>query len=174
MTATPDITPDVLARQLLDDLLWLRAGSCRGIGEGLEDAVAEMLADYTTEPDRYSDGSELWEDYWSDFEREVGYAPPNPRAGLLLPPHRRTKERPGHTFGFKVCTADVIFTPIVRKPDWYAREAETNAFLTAMHAGGYESGADLIRELDRRGIEHSIDGYNDFVMVIERETIEDQ
>ena len=43
-----------------------------------------------------------------------------------------------------------------------------------MRAGGYESGADLIRELDRRGIEHSIDGYNDFVMVIERETIEDQ
>jgi hypothetical protein len=133
-----------------------------------------MVADYTTEPTRYSDGSEVWEDYYSDAERELGYAPPNPRAALLLPPHRRTKERPGHNYGFKFCTADVLFTPIVRGPDWYAREAETNAFLAAMHAGGYESGADLIRELDRRGIEHSIDGYNDFVMVIERETIEDQ
>jgi hypothetical protein len=96
MNATPDITPDTLTRQLLDDLLWLYAGS--GIGEGLRDAVAEMLADdTTTQPNRYSDGPDVWEDWTCDYP--PGYSPPNPRAALHLPPHRRTAERPGHAYG---------------------------------------------------------------------------
>jgi hypothetical protein len=136
MTATPDITPDTLTRQLLDDLLWLHACSC--IEEGLQDAMAAMLADYTDDPNRYSDGSEVWED-WTDA-LPPGYSAPNPRAALYLPPHRRTAERPGHTYGFKVCTADVIFRPIVRGPEWYEWEAESNAFDAAMRAGSRTSG----------------------------------
>ena len=47
--------------RLLDDLLWLHA---RGNpDDGLREAVEAMLADYTDDANRYSDGSEVWKWY---------------------------------------------------------------------------------------------------------------
>src|SRR6185503_15253421 len=59
MTGTPDITPGVRTRQLLDDLLWLRTG----VVWDRQDAVDKMLADYTTDPDHYSNGTPVEEQY---------------------------------------------------------------------------------------------------------------
>jgi hypothetical protein len=41
--------------RLLDDLLWLHARGCSS-ADGLREAVDAMIADYTDDPDHYSDG----------------------------------------------------------------------------------------------------------------------
>ena len=61
--------------------------------DGLREAVEAMIADYTDDPGRYSDGSEVWE--W--YEEFPGYYFAT-KGELHLPPHRRTEEKPGHTF----------------------------------------------------------------------------
>jgi hypothetical protein len=49
-----DATNDQI-RRLADDLLWLNAGT--GIRGDMRDAVDLMIADYTADPNRYSEGS---------------------------------------------------------------------------------------------------------------------
>jgi hypothetical protein len=67
--------------RLLDDLLWLHA---RGNpNDGLREAVDAMVADYTDDANRYSDGSEVLEFPGYDF-RTTGK--------LHLPPHRRDND----------------------------------------------------------------------------------
>ena len=86
---------NITVQQLLDDLLWLHAGP-RAV-DGLQETADAMVDNYTNDPNRYSDGSVVWED-WTD-DNPPGYSPPNPRAALHLPPHRRTEELAKHLFG---------------------------------------------------------------------------
>jgi hypothetical protein len=71
--------------RLLDDLLWLHS---RGpSNDGLQKAVDAMIAEYTANPDYYSDGSPIGAEY-------IPYNAPNVIAwGPFPPPHRRTAER---------------------------------------------------------------------------------
>ena len=67
--------------RLLDDLLWLHSrGRSNG---GLSEAVDLMLADYTDDPDHYSDGSPIGAEYIPDYAPNVIVWGPFP------PPHRR-------------------------------------------------------------------------------------
>lgn len=72
--------------RMLDDLRWRNAWG-RTIEE-LQEIADGALADYTDDPDHYSDGSEVIE--W--YEEYPGYYF-STRGALHLPPHRRTKER---------------------------------------------------------------------------------
>lgn len=81
-----------------------------------------MLADYTTDLNRYSDGSEVWEEDWT-CDYPPGYSPPNPRAALNLPPHRRTADKPGHAYRHGLLTP-MYFESIVRRPQTGAGQGE--------------------------------------------------
>lgn len=70
--------------RLIDDLLWLHA---RGhSNDGLREAVDAMIAEYTANPDHYSDGSPIGAQYIPDYAPNVIAWEPFP------PPHRRTAE----------------------------------------------------------------------------------
>lgn len=70
--------------RLVDDLLWLYA---RGNSNyGLQEAVDAMIAEYTANPDHYSDGSRTGAEYIPDYAPNVIVWGPFP------PPHRRTAE----------------------------------------------------------------------------------
>jgi hypothetical protein len=70
--------------RLIDDLLWLHA---RGhSNDGLREAVDAMIAEYTANPDQYSDGSPIGAQYIPDYAPNVIAWEPFP------PPHRRTTE----------------------------------------------------------------------------------
>ena len=88
MTETPDITPVIRTRQLLDDLLWLRTG----VVWDRQDAVDKMLADYTTDPDHYSNGTPVEEQYDpAALDPSLYFLGSSVRP--LLPPHRRDAEQ---------------------------------------------------------------------------------
>jgi hypothetical protein len=71
--------------RLLDDLLWVHARKWND-DDGLSTAVNAMIADYTPDPDHYSDGSPVGVDYiLDDFPNVILY-------DALPPPHRRTAE----------------------------------------------------------------------------------
>jgi hypothetical protein len=83
MTANTNIDVAGYSR-LVDDLLWLYA---RGNSNyGLQEAVDAMIAEYTANPDHYSDGSPIGEPYIPDYAPNVIVWEPFP------PPHRRTAE----------------------------------------------------------------------------------
>jgi hypothetical protein len=70
--------------RLIDDLLWLHA---RGpSNDGLREAVDAMIAEYTANPDHYSDGSPIGEQYIPHYAPNVIAWEPLP------PPYRRTAE----------------------------------------------------------------------------------
>ena len=70
--------------RLIDDLLWLHA---RGqSNDGLQEAVDAMIAEYTANPDHYSDGSPIGAFYIPDYAPNVIAWEPLP------PPHRRAAE----------------------------------------------------------------------------------
>jgi hypothetical protein len=70
--------------RLIDDLLWLYA---RGFSnDGLWEAVDAMIAEYTANPEQYSDGSPIGAQYIPDYAPNVIAWEPLP------PPHRRTAE----------------------------------------------------------------------------------
>ena len=80
---TANANSDAFTR-LRDDLLWLHS---RGpSNDGLREAVDAMIAEYTANPDHYSDGSPIGAEYIPD------YAPNVIVWGPLPPPHRRTAE----------------------------------------------------------------------------------
>lgn len=71
--------------RLLDDLLWMYSRNQTHPG-GLETAVDAMIAEYTANPDHYSDGSPIGGEYIPDY-------PGNVIAwGPLPPPHRRAAD----------------------------------------------------------------------------------
>ncbi len=71
--------------RLIDDLLCLYSQKQSHAGS-LETAVDAMIAEYTANPDHYSDGSPIGAEYIPD------YAPNVIVWGPLPPPHRRTAE----------------------------------------------------------------------------------
>lgn len=88
---TANTNSDAFTR-LLDDLLWLHA---RGpSNDGLREAADAMIADYTADANRYSDGSEVWE--WYDEFPGYYFAT---KGALHLPPHRRTATSDKHIYG---------------------------------------------------------------------------
>jgi hypothetical protein len=87
---TTNTNSDAFTR-LLDDLLWLHARGSEA-NDRLQGAVDAMIAEYTANGDRYSDGSLTGEEYdpvWDDPDDPNLY-----RLGSqfrpCLPPHRRT------------------------------------------------------------------------------------
>jgi hypothetical protein len=76
-------TDSATLNDLLDDLLWLYSRNQTHAG-GLETAVHAMIAEYTANPDHYSDGSPIGAEYIPDYAPNVIVWGPFP------PPHRRT------------------------------------------------------------------------------------
>lgn len=68
---------------LLDDLLWLHSRGA-SLHDNLSTAVDAMVAEYTADPDHYSDGSRVGTEYIPDYATNVILW------GPLPPPHRRT------------------------------------------------------------------------------------
>ncbi len=82
---TANTNTDMAARtRLIDDLLWLHAR--RNSNDGLQEAVDAMIAEYTANPDHYSDESPIGALYVPDYAPNVIAWEPFP------PPHRRTPE----------------------------------------------------------------------------------
>jgi hypothetical protein len=78
--------------RLLDDLMWLHG---RGNpDDGLREAVEAMVADYTDDTNRYSDGSEVWK-WYAEFPG-CYFAT---KGELHLPPHRPTATSDKHIYG---------------------------------------------------------------------------
>jgi hypothetical protein len=69
-------------RRLLDDLLWLYSLNREHVS-GLSTVVDAMIAEYTANPDHYSDGSSIGAEYIPDDVPNVIVW------GPLPPPHRR-------------------------------------------------------------------------------------
>src|SRR6476620_5168152 len=96
-TSTDTNTNSANFTRLVDDLLWLHA---RGNSDdGLDTAVNAMIAEYTADPDHYSDGSPVGAEYIPDYAPNVICFKPLP------PPHRgtarnRRKETPTMTATF--------------------------------------------------------------------------
>jgi hypothetical protein len=82
MTTNTNTKADAFTR-LLDDLLWLHGRRCSA--DGLQEAMDAMVACYTDDANRYSDGSVVFE--W--YEEFPEYYFSN-KGELHLPPHRRT------------------------------------------------------------------------------------
>jgi hypothetical protein len=70
--------------RLLDDLLWLHSRG--GSYDGPQESVGAMIAEYTANPDHYSDGSRTGAEYIPDYAPNVIIWGPFP------PPHRCTAE----------------------------------------------------------------------------------
>lgn len=100
MTTVVDITP------LLDDLLWLAAVAR---DRGLEEAMEATLADYTANPNLYSDGSIVWE----STDHPECYSAQS-LAILHLPPHRRHADVTCHVWGFPFLSTTPAYSP--RRP----------------------------------------------------------
>ena len=80
MTANSN-TDSAAHTRLIDDLLWLHA---RGpSNDGVRKAVDAMIAEYTANPDHYSDESPIGAQYIPDYAPNVIAWEPLP------PPHRR-------------------------------------------------------------------------------------
>jgi hypothetical protein len=71
--------------RLIDDLLWMYSRNRTHAG-GLETAVDAMIAEYTANPDHYSDGSPIGGEYIAGSRSNVIVW------GPLPPPHRRAAE----------------------------------------------------------------------------------
>lgn len=72
--------------RLLDDLRWLHARKCAS--DGPTKAACLMLADYTDDPDRYSDGSPVKEEFDpAEDDPSLYFLASDFRP--LAPPHRR-------------------------------------------------------------------------------------
>ena len=82
MTTSANTRSDAYTR-LLDDLLWIHARGNHD--DGLREAVAAMIADYTDDANRYSDGSVVFESY-EEFPGHYF----STKGELHPPPHRRT------------------------------------------------------------------------------------
>jgi len=67
--------------RLVDDLLWVHTQN--GSSHDLKAGVVAMIADYTADPDHYSDGSPVGTEYVPDYAPNVIMWAPLP------PPHRR-------------------------------------------------------------------------------------
>jgi hypothetical protein len=79
-----------LTRRLLDDLLWLHAGG--RLDDGLRETAAEMLAEYTDDPNRYSDGTPVEEEYDpAEGDPSLYFLASSVRP--LPPPHRRDEKQ---------------------------------------------------------------------------------
>ena len=84
-TSTNTNTDSAAYTRLVDDLLWMYS-EYRTHAGGLDAAVDAMIAEYTADPDHYSDGSRAGGEYIPN------YAPNVIVWGAFPPPHRRTAE----------------------------------------------------------------------------------
>jgi hypothetical protein len=99
--------------QLVDDLLWLHAARLQ---DGLTTAMNVMIAEYTADPDHYSDGSPVGTGYIPDYAPNVICFEPLP------PPHRRNprnirKETPAMTttYGKHINVVDALNDLIIQQ-----------------------------------------------------------